>query len=60
MMSVFQRTIRITVSALLANFVAMLIGLENPYAAGIIAILAVLNTRKETLDRVKEYSGSTI
>lgn len=60
MMSVFQRTIRITVSALLANFVAMLIGLENPYAAGIIAILAVLNTRKETFDRVKEYSGSTI
>ena len=59
-MSVFQRTIRITVSALLANFVAMLIGLENPYAAGIIAILAVLNTRKETFDRVKEYSGSTI
>ena len=60
MMSVFQRTIRKTVSALLANFVAMLIGLENPYAAGIIAILAVLNTRKETFDRVKEYSGSTI
>lgn len=60
MMNVFQRTIRITVSALLANFVAMLIGLENPYAAGIIAILAVLNTRKETFDRVKEYSGSTI
>lgn len=59
-MSVFQRTIRITVSALLANFVAMFIGLENPYAAGIIAILAVLNTRQETFDRVKEYSGSTI
>ena len=59
-MSVLQRTIRITLSALLANFVAMLIGLENPYAAGIIAILAVLNTRKETMERAKEYVISTI
>lgn len=59
-MSVLQRTVRITVSALLANFVAMLIGLSNPYAAGIIAILAVLNTRKETMERAKEYFISTI
>lgn len=59
-MSVLQRTIRITLSALFANIVAFWIGLENPYAAGIIAILAVLNTRKETIDRVKEYSLSTI
>lgn len=59
-MSVLQRTIRITLSSLLANAVAILIGLENPYAAGIIAILAVLNTRKETLERAKEYFISTI
>ena len=59
-MSVLQRTIRITLSALFANIVAFWIGLENPYATGIIAILAALNTRKETIDRVKEYSLSTI
>lgn len=59
-MSVLQRAIRITLSSLLANLVAMLIGLQNPYAAGIIAILAVLNTRKETLDRAKEYFISTV
>lgn len=59
-MSVLQRTIRITLSSLLANLVAMLIGLQNPYAAGIIAILAVLNTRKETLERAKEYFISTV
>lgn len=59
-MSVLQRTIRITLSSLLANLVATLIGLQNPYAAGIIAILAVLNTRKETLDRAKEYFISTV
>lgn len=59
-MSVLQRAIRITLSSLLANLVAMLIGLQNPYAAGIIAILAVLNTRKETLERAKEYFISTV
>lgn len=59
-MSVLQRTIRITLSSLFANLVAMYIGLENPYAAGIIAILAVLNTRKETMDRAKEYFISTV
>lgn len=59
-MSVLQRTIRITLSSLLANLVAILIGLQNPYAAGIIAILAVLNTRKETLKRAKEYFISTV
>lgn len=59
-MSVLQRTIRITLSSLLANWGAMLIGLQNPYAAGIIAILAVLNTRKETLERAKEYFISTV
>lgn len=59
-MSVVQRTIRITVSALLANIVAFWIGLENPYAAGIIAILAVLNTQKETIERAKEYTISTV
>lgn len=59
-MSVLQRTIRITLSSLLANLVAFLIGLQNPYATGIIAILAVLNTRKETMQRAKEYSISTV
>lgn len=59
-MSVFQRTIRITLSSLFANLVAVLLNLENPYAAGIIALLAVLNTRQETLDRAKEYFISTV
>lgn len=60
LMNVLQRTIRITASSLLANWVAMLIGLENPYAAGIIAILTVLNTRQETMERAKQYFVSTI
>lgn len=59
-MSVLQRTIRITVSSLLANLVAVLLNLQNPYAAGIIAILAVLNTRQKTFDRAKEYFISTV
>lgn len=37
-MSLTLRTIRISVSAMLAIMVAMFIGVENPLAAGIIAI----------------------
>ena len=59
-MNVWQRTIRIVLSALLANLVASLIGLNNPYSAGIIAILTVLNTRQKTMDRAKQYLISII
>lgn len=59
-MSLTLRTIRITVSAMLSIIVAMFIGLQNPLAAGIIAILAVLNTRLQTIKRASEYLLSTI
>lgn len=59
-MNLAQRTIRISVSAMLAIMVAMFINLQNPLAAGIIAILAVLNTRLETLKRASEYLLSTV
>lgn len=59
-MSLTLRTIRIAVSAMLAIMVAMFIGLENPLAAGIIAILAVLNTRLQTIQRAFEYLLSTL
>lgn len=59
-MSLTQRTIRITVSAMVSIIVAMFIGLENPLAAGIIAILAVLNTRLQTFQRAVEYLMSTV
>lgn len=59
-MSLTQRTIRITVSAMISIIIAMFIGLENPLAAGIIAILTVLNTRLETFQRAVEYLMSTI
>ncbi len=59
-MSLTLRTIRIAVSAMLAIMVATYIGLENPLAAGIIAILAVLNTRLQTIQRAFEYLFSTL
>jgi len=49
-MSLTQRSIRITASAVLSVIVALFIGLENPLAAGIIAILGVLETRLETIE----------
>ena len=48
-MSLTQRTVRITLSAVLSIIIAQLIGLENSMAAGIIAILSILDTRLETL-----------
>lgn len=49
-MSLTQRSIRITASAVLSVIVALFIGLENPLAAGIIAILGVLETHLETIE----------
>lgn len=48
-MSLPQRTIRITLAALFSIIIADLIGLENSMAAGIIAILSILDTRLETV-----------
>ena len=48
-MSLTQRTIRITIAAVLSVMVATYLGLENPLSAGIIAILGVLETRLETV-----------
>lgn len=59
-MNLTQRTIRISVSAVLAIMVATFINLQNPLAAGIIAILTVLNTRLQTVQRALQYLLSTI
>lgn len=48
-MSLTQRTVRITLAALFSIIIADLIGLENSMAAGIIAILSILDTRLETV-----------
>lgn len=59
-MSLTQRTIRITISVVLSIMVAMFIGLENSLAAGIIAILGVLETRLETVQNAFKMFMSTI
>jgi len=59
-MSLAQRTIRITVAVMLSIMLAMFIGLENPLAAGIIAILGVLETRLETVQNAFKMFMSTI
>lgn len=48
-MNLTQRTVRITLAALFSIIIAEIIGLQNPMAAGIIAILSILDTRLETV-----------
>lgn len=59
-MSLTQRTVRITIAVVLSILLAMFIGLENPLAAGIIAILGVLETRLETVQNAFKMFMSTI
>ena len=59
-MSLTQRTIRITISVVLSIMLANFIGLENPLAAGIIAILGVLETRLETVKNAFKMFMSTV
>lgn len=48
-MKVSEKTIKIVVSTVLSILIAQLLQLENPLAAGIIAVLSVLDTKKESL-----------
>lgn len=59
-MSLTQRTVRITIAVVLSIVVAMAIGLENALAAGIIAILGVLETRLETFQNAVKMFLSTV
>lgn len=49
-MSIVQRTIKIVLAALASILLAQLLNLQNPLAAGIVAILSVLDTRKASLN----------
>lgn len=59
-MSLLQRTVRITLASLLSMITAMYFGLENPMAAGIIALLSLLDTRMETIQTGFRRIFSTI
>ena len=59
-MNLTQRTVRITLAALFSIIIAEIIGLENPMAAGIIAILSILDTRLETVKTAIARFLSTI
>ena len=48
-MNILQRTIKIVGATLLATFLAQIMGLEFATAAGVIAILSILDTRRATL-----------
>lgn len=49
-MSIVQRTIKIVLAALASIMIAQLLHLQNPLAAGIVAILSVLDTRKASFN----------
>lgn len=48
-MKISERTIKIAFSAVLSSIIAQFLQLANPLAAGIIAVLSVLDTKKESL-----------
>ena len=48
-MKLGERTLKIVVATILAVILAQWLQLENSYAAGIIAILSLLDTRTDTL-----------
>lgn len=54
------RTLKISLSALLAILLASLFGLLNPLSAGIIAILSVLDTAKASIDTAWQRVISTL
>ncbi|WP_161878772.1 aromatic acid exporter family protein [Alkalibacterium sp. MB6] len=59
-MNVSERTFKIAVSAVLASLIAQWIRLQNPLAAGIIAVLSVLDTKKESLSTAVSRVLSTL
>lgn len=59
-MSVSQRTIKIVLATVISIWIAQAFDLLNPYSAGVIAILSVLDTRRDTLITATARFGSTI
>lgn len=59
-MNVSERTFKIAVSAVLSSLIAQWLQLQNPLAAGIIAVLSVLDTKKESLSTAVSRVLSTI
>lgn len=59
-MNISQRTIKIVLATVLSTWIAQTLGLENPYAAGVVAILSVLDTRRDTLKTAVARFGSTV
>jgi len=59
-MMFIERTFKIAVSAVLASLIAQWIRLQNPLAAGIIAVLSVLDTKKESLSTAVSRVLSTL
>lgn len=59
-MSLTQKSVRITLAATFAIIAAMFFNLENSMAAGIIAILSILDTRLQTVRTAVERFLSTI
>lgn len=47
-MTLFERTIKLLLATLIANLIAQQLSLNNAYAAGIIVILSLLDTRTDT------------
>lgn len=60
MMPLSLRTIKISLSALLATLLAALFGLLNPLSAGIIAILSVLDTARSSISTAQQRLISTL
>ena len=60
LMSIFQRTIKLTFATVLAIYLASWLHLSYATSAGIIAILSVLDTRKSSLKMAKNRLFSTI
>lgn len=59
-MNLSQRTVRITLASLFSIIAAAYLGLENSMAAGIIALLSILDTRLETVKTGLQRVISTI
>lgn len=59
-MTLIQRTIKIVLATVMAIWIAQAFHLQNPYAAGVVAILSVLDTRRDTLKTAMARFLSTI
>lgn len=59
-MTIRVKTLKIVLSTFISIVIAQAIGLEYPLAAGIIAILSVLDTKKESITTAYQRIASTI